>query len=267
MCDEFFVYSVLQRAEELETMKPKVAYYLRLFACEEGMKVEKRSKELDGLLGSVLRKLETSKATAGVAVSPADDHLEIEGFALDVFTRADEADRAGRANASTAKTFYASSIFLQMLELFEKDGPLSPEIGTKARYAAWRASEINKAIREKRQPTPPTAMTALERGGVPTTPSAPDEDTLPPPPPSLSNGTSSSEYPSITLPHANAHPHAHAHAHAHARTEQDAKPVDYNVVNEAKKTIKYATSSLDFDDVEAAVTYLEKAVSLLKRLI
>ena len=43
-----------------------------------------------------------------------NDKLHCENFAVRVFTRADKADRAGRADKNTATTYYAASIFIEV---------------------------------------------------------------------------------------------------------------------------------------------------------
>jgi hypothetical protein len=59
-----------------------------------------------------------------VKLSP-DDNMHMEGFALSVFAKADKQDRAGRADVNTAKTFYAASIFFEVLLQF---GELQPDV-------------------------------------------------------------------------------------------------------------------------------------------
>ncbi|AQK83950.1 LYST-interacting protein 5-like protein [Zea mays] len=78
-----------------------------------------------------------------------DDNLHLEGFALNVFVKADKQDRAGRADINTAKTFYAASIFFEILNQF---GELQPDIEQKQKYAIWKAAEIRKALKEGRKP-------------------------------------------------------------------------------------------------------------------
>nr|XP_019707782.1 protein HOMOLOG OF MAMMALIAN LYST-INTERACTING PROTEIN 5-like [Elaeis guineensis] len=46
---------------------------------------------------------------------------------------------------NTAKTFYAASIFFEILNQF---GQLQPDIETKQKYARWKAAEIRKALKE-----------------------------------------------------------------------------------------------------------------------
>ncbi|KAK9817912.1 hypothetical protein WJX72_004252 [[Myrmecia] bisecta] len=136
----------LQRADEISKLEPKVAYYCRLYAVEQGLQLSNRTKEIDGVLGALMAKLEKDKP--GVKLGDADQQY-CENFALTVFTRADKVDRAGRADKNTATTFYAASIFVEILRQF---GELQPDLVEMQRYAAWKAADIRKALRENRTP-------------------------------------------------------------------------------------------------------------------
>ncbi|KAF3790379.1 Protein-like OF MAMMALIAN LYST-INTERACTING PROTEIN 5 [Nymphaea thermarum] len=140
----------LQRADELQKHEPLVAYYCRLYAMERGLNIpqKERTKTTNALLVSLMNQLEKDKKS--VTLGP-DDHLHIEGFALNIFTKADKQDRAGRADLNTAKTFYAASIFFEILSQF---GALQPDIEQKQKYAAWKAADIRKALKEGRRPEP-----------------------------------------------------------------------------------------------------------------
>lgn len=81
----------------------------------------------------------------------SEDNLYIEGFASNVFAKADKQDRAGRADLNTAKTFYAASIFFEVLNQF---GEFAPDIEQKLKYAVWKAADIRKALKEGRNPEP-----------------------------------------------------------------------------------------------------------------
>lgn len=114
----------LQRADELQNHEPLVAYYCRLYAMERGLKIpqSERTKTTNSILKSLINQLEKDKKS--LKLSP-DDHLHLEGFALNVFAKADKQDRAGRADLNTAKTFYAASIFFEILNQF---GELAPDV-------------------------------------------------------------------------------------------------------------------------------------------
>ncbi|KAM0941605.1 putative vacuolar protein sorting-associated protein Vta1 [Dioscorea sansibarensis] len=140
----------LQRADELQKHEPLVAYYCRLYAMEKGMKIpqKERTKTTNALLVSLMSQLEKDKKS--LTLGP-DDNLYVEGFAANVFAKADKQDRAGRADLNTAKTFYAASIFYEILSQF---GELQPDIEQKQKYAIWKAADIRKALKEGRKPEP-----------------------------------------------------------------------------------------------------------------
>ncbi|ERN01624.1 protein HOMOLOG OF MAMMALIAN LYST-INTERACTING PROTEIN 5 [Amborella trichopoda] len=140
----------LQRADELQKHEPLVAYYCRLYAMERGLKInpKERTKTTNALLVSLMKQLEKDKKS--LKLGP-EDNLHVEGFALNVFAKADKQDRAGRADLNTAKTFYAASIFFEILTQF---GELQPDIEQKQKYAVWKAAEIRKALKEGRKPEP-----------------------------------------------------------------------------------------------------------------
>nr|XP_027064739.1 protein HOMOLOG OF MAMMALIAN LYST-INTERACTING PROTEIN 5-like [Coffea arabica] len=140
----------LQRADELQKHEPLVAYYCRLYAMERGLKIpqSERTKTTNSLLVSLMKQLEKDKKS--LQLGP-DDHLHLEGFAMNVFSKADKQDRAGKADLNTAKTFYAASIFFEIINQF---GELQPDLEQKQKYAAWKAADIRKALKEGRKPVP-----------------------------------------------------------------------------------------------------------------
>ncbi|XP_009378721.2 protein HOMOLOG OF MAMMALIAN LYST-INTERACTING PROTEIN 5 [Pyrus x bretschneideri] len=138
----------LQRADELQKHEPLVAYYCRLYAMERGLKIpqSERTKTTNSLLVSLMKQLEKDKKS--LKLGP-EDNLYLEGFALNVFGKADKQDRAGRADLTTAKTFYAASIFFEILNQFSV---VQPDLEQKQKYAAWKAADIRKALKEGRKP-------------------------------------------------------------------------------------------------------------------
>ncbi|KAE9584126.1 putative vacuolar protein sorting-associate protein Vta1/Callose synthase [Lupinus albus] len=138
----------LQRADELQKHEPLVAYYCRLYAMERGLKIpqSERTKTTNALLVSLMKQLEKDKKSTQLG---PEDNLYVEGFALNVFGKADKQDRAGRADLNTAKTFYAASIFFEILNQF---GALQPDLEQKQKYAVWKAADIRKALKEGRTP-------------------------------------------------------------------------------------------------------------------
>ncbi|KAL4437362.1 hypothetical protein ABPG75_004501 [Micractinium tetrahymenae] len=175
----------VQRAQEVEKAEPKIAYYCRMYALEQGLELRRdvRAPEITALLEALMGKLEKDRAVVLLG-NKAEDAAYCEQFALTVFNRADRVDRAGRADKATAMTFYAASYFMEILRHF---GEPPPDIQQKQKYAAWRAAEISKAVKEGRKPDPPPAagqaaldveaalleeLAKLEAGGTSSAPSA-----------------------------------------------------------------------------------------------
>ncbi|XP_019052743.1 PREDICTED: protein HOMOLOG OF MAMMALIAN LYST-INTERACTING PROTEIN 5 [Nelumbo nucifera] len=140
----------LQRADELQKHDLLVAYYCRLYAMERGLKIPQkdRTKMTNSLLISLMNQLEKDKKSLNLG---PEDNLHLEGFALNVFAKADKQDRAGRADLNTTKSFYAASIFFEILNQF---GELQPDLEQKQKYAVWKAADIRKALKEGRKPEP-----------------------------------------------------------------------------------------------------------------
>ncbi|KAF5178459.1 Lyst-interacting-like protein [Thalictrum thalictroides] len=117
---------------------------------ERGLKIPQkdRTKTTNSILISLMNQLEKDKKSLKLG---ADDQLYVEGFASNVFARADKQDRAGRADLNTAKTFYAASIFYEILNQF---GEIQPDLEQKQKYAVWKAADIRKALKEGRKPVP-----------------------------------------------------------------------------------------------------------------
>lgn len=146
------------RAEELDRDKSPesrlVAYYLRQYAVHLGIPLSSSSPPSKVCLGHLLADLEKEK--------PAMDNFSRDEaayvcrqFANGVFDKANSEDRMGLASKTTAKTFYAASSFLQMLEQFsEPDSEERAEEKKRILYAKWKSTDILKAIQEGRQPAP-----------------------------------------------------------------------------------------------------------------
>lgn len=149
-----FMQPYLQRSTELKDRDPVVAYYCTLYALKQGIALRTKSKDSNSFLGDVMDQLEglkksliNNEAISNEVVGSA----HVEAFALKVFLNADNEDRSGSASKKTAKTFLAASIFLDVLNVF---GEIESEIQEKIRYSKWKASDIMKAIKEGRTPTP-----------------------------------------------------------------------------------------------------------------
>jgi len=152
----------IRRAEELDKdhTKPEsrlVAYHCRQHAVQTGLSLEQSSTPAaQACLGDILNTLEEEKAPMSV-FSPSEARTVCRQFASSIFEKADAQDRAGNSNKNTARTFYAAAVFYEMLGQF--DAELSgegeeAEEQHKRKYSKWKATEILKAMKEGREPTP-----------------------------------------------------------------------------------------------------------------
>ncbi|EEY66038.1 vacuolar protein sorting-associated protein VTA1 [Phytophthora infestans T30-4] len=147
----------IRRAEELDrdTSRPEsklIAYFCRQYAMELGIKLRENdsSNEATDYLLSLMDRLEEEKNK--LPDFTQEEGKEIcEDFAMEIFSKADDEDRAGMATKSTARTFYAAGTFFDILSQF---GDLSEDVVEKRRYCKFKAATILKAIKEGKTPTP-----------------------------------------------------------------------------------------------------------------
>lgn len=271
---------------------PKIAYYCRMHAVREGLKLEQRSSQVKETLERAMDALERAKGS--LTLNEENDELEFENFALKIFARADEADRRGSRTVNTAKLYYAASVFLDALRQFEDEGELGEDLASKRRYAAWRAAEIVKADKEGREPSAPPSIDDEEDAGgmtkttvgnesehVATTsdemPSPPSYYPVPPsvsmvsgvvpksgaPPPGVVNGSQVKTSSSAAVAQTNAR--ATRVAGAPSRAPAGVAPIDVDIgsIADAHRHAKIAVSALGFDDVHTAIESLERALAIL----
>ena len=149
-----------KRAEELDraaangATKPAViAYFCRAYALNLGLKLHKELGLGDKAMEFLLATMDAVEAAKSKLPKYDGDAAKAfcTQFALSVFKRADDEDRAGMADKNTARTFYAASTFLDMLLQF---GPLDETIKQLPLYAKFKSNDIVKALKEGRTPTP-----------------------------------------------------------------------------------------------------------------
>jgi len=126
----------------------RVAYFCRLYALQKAIEsgAADESDETRGYLGVLMTRLEEDKVR-GVGLGD-DDRGYMEGFALRVFSGADDSYRAKTHTGQTAVAFFAASVFLDCLNQFSggDEPPLNPKFGEMRKYALVKASEIRKAV-------------------------------------------------------------------------------------------------------------------------
>lgn len=157
----------VRRAEELDRDKTNVesrlvAYYCRQYAVQTGIPLATASPNpatANATLGTLLEDLEKEKP-AMANFTKAESYMVCRAFAMKVFDRADGQDRAGNSGKGTAKSFFVASSFLDILKQFGDGGgeirteEQALEEEKKSFYAKWKSTDILKAIKEGREPTP-----------------------------------------------------------------------------------------------------------------
>lgn len=151
----------VRRAEELDRAaktNPEsrlVAYYCRQYAVHIGIPLA-QSPQAKQCLGTILGSLEEEKEAMS-NFTRDEAKFVCRKFADGIFDKADGEDRMGMASKTTAKTFYAAASFFEILQQFYEEAEVSEERmeeQKRTKYAKWKATEILKAIREGREPTP-----------------------------------------------------------------------------------------------------------------
>ncbi|KAF9926483.1 hypothetical protein FBU30_003954 [Linnemannia zychae] len=145
----------LQRAIQLQEKEPIISYYSNYYAAKLAIGKASKDNNCRPFIVELLDLLEKQKNEIGDEEAISNElvgYAHVENFALKIFTRADNEDRAGQSSQKTAKNFVAAANFLDLLKVF---GDIDSEIEEKITYAKWRAADIVKALRDGRQPTPP----------------------------------------------------------------------------------------------------------------
>ncbi|GAA5986659.1 hypothetical protein JCM10908_003847 [Rhodotorula pacifica] len=144
----------LARATELEKAEPVISYWCTYYALQQAMSLGSKDPESQVYLFELMDKLEQTKAEHATEEAFTDDIAAaayIENFGLKLFSQADTEDRKGKATRLTARKFLAAANFLELLAIF---GEVGTENRERIKYAKWKATDIAKAFREGRKPTP-----------------------------------------------------------------------------------------------------------------
>ncbi|XP_060947504.1 vacuolar protein sorting-associated protein VTA1 homolog isoform X2 [Limanda limanda] len=150
----------LRTATEHEARDPVVAYYCRLYAMQSGMKLDSKTPECRKFLIKLMDQLESMKKEMSDHDSITQEvvgNAHIENYALKMFMYADNEDRGARFHKNMIKSFYTSSLLLDVLSVF---GELSEENIQHRKYARWKATYIHNCL--KSGETPQSGPIAME---------------------------------------------------------------------------------------------------------
>eukprot|EP00465_Bigelowiella_longifila_P010932 CAMPEP_0185252170 /NCGR_PEP_ID=MMETSP1359-20130426/1354_1 /TAXON_ID=552665 /ORGANISM="Bigelowiella longifila, Strain CCMP242" /LENGTH=393 /DNA_ID=CAMNT_0027834283 /DNA_START=30 /DNA_END=1211 /DNA_ORIENTATION=- len=142
----------LIQARKLDKVHPVAAYYCRYHFLQKGVGVVKGKNEPEAkqFLGDLMGRLEKAKPQLPEQTKEEKQESILE-LALNVFTIADNEDRAGNASKGTAIKFRTCSTLFEACSTL---GDVSEDVNEKLRYARWKQVDIMKAIKEGRKPTP-----------------------------------------------------------------------------------------------------------------
>ncbi|XP_014823523.1 PREDICTED: vacuolar protein sorting-associated protein VTA1 homolog [Poecilia mexicana] len=142
----------LRTAQEHEKRDPVVTYYCRLYAMQTGMKLDSKTPECRKFLMKLMDQLETMKKELSENDSITQEvvgNAHIENYALKLFLYADNEDRAERFHKNMIKSFYTSSLLMDVLSVF---GELSDENIQHRKYARWKATYIHNCLKNGETP-------------------------------------------------------------------------------------------------------------------
>ena len=139
----------IREAKKTQKVSPIISYYCRLYAIQEAMKLDesKKTAVTKQWMGQQMTLLEENKVDA----SREEAKESITTMAHNVFKHADEIDRAGNANKTTAAAFNSAFVFYTILKQF---GDRDESIVEAAKYCMFKTTDILKALKEGRKPKP-----------------------------------------------------------------------------------------------------------------
>ncbi|KAI1721717.1 vta1 like domain-containing protein [Ditylenchus destructor] len=250
-----------------------VIYYWCLYrAVNDGMQMDKSSPEALNylkLLMSTLEKVKQQNAGNEALTSDVVAQAHIENQAQRMFNYAESQDRQGIFNTKVVKAFYTSSYLFDVLTVF---GELDENILSARKYARWRATYVHNSLKKGEQPIPGDEFKNAPPSRPPPPPTGswnvdgnapmyPQSGGVYSPSPAPRTPASSASFGSSTGP-----PQQQGHtAGVSLPTAQPAQNLTLDNFMEAKKFLKYAMSSLDYDDANAAIENMHKALSILQK--
>jgi len=246
-------------AIEHDQRDPVVAYWARLHATQKALSIDKSSPEGKDFLIRTLDWLETYKkankeneAVTNETVAQA----HIENYALKLFSYADECDRKGVFNKNVVKAFYTSSILIDVLENF---GELGEDFEKMRKYGKWKAAYIHNCLKSGTTPISGES----EEYSHPHHGGNNDDDQQP-------AGSSNNSQPADAFPPPQNYYQPAAASSYYEETQpavaaaESSKALPADAITLAQKYCKFASSSLNFDDVPTAIENLKKALALLE---
>ena len=182
----------------------------------------------------------------------------IENYAMKLFEWADKEDRASKFGKNVVKAFYTAGNLFDIMQVF---GEITPEVAHARKYSKWKAAYIHNCLKNGETPVPgpvgndeegndeDEAVIGAEGGGAGGW--SQPQPQAPPEVPSISNDQPKApEEPSQPQP---------------SSSSTNTESADPASVMRAQKLCKFASSALDYDDVDTAIKNLTEALELLQK--
>lgn len=252
-------YRTAQQFEKKDTV---VAYWARFYCVQEAMKLD--SKDKDGRMWILeqmdwLEQVKKAHAENEAISQEVVGQAHFENATLAIFARADAMDRKAEYTANVPKIFALTASLITIMNIF---GELTDDWAEKKKYALYKTVDIMKCLKEGRQPVPgppggfkdeEDELDQLgEENSYSTTYTSPQEPTTsnyqPPTEPAFTPAIDPA--PTVAEPS----PIAPVSSFCPNQAQKD----------KASKNAKYAVSSLTYDDVPGAISFLQKSLRLLQ---
>jgi len=254
---------LLKTASEHETRDPVVTYWARLAALQNGLKIDKKSKESTKVLIPLMDWLEKEKKVLSgneAITSEIVACAHVENYAMKLFEWADKEDRASKFGKNVVKAFYTAGNLFDVMQVF---GELTPEVIHARKYSKWKAAYIHNCLKNGETPIPgpvggdgdddegaEEGSTAASNAGGWAQPQIP-APVVPP-------------QPQIDTPQVPQRPSVPV-SEVPPASDTTPRPLDQATVTNVQKLCKHATSALDYDDVDTAIEKLTKALAILNK--
>lgn len=257
----------LKTASEHETRDPVITYWCRLSALQNGLKLDKKSKEALAVLLPLMDWLEKEKKVMAAEEAVTNEVVasaHVENYAVKLFLWADKEDRASHFNKNVVKAFYSAGILFDVLTICTQS-ELSPENAHMRKYSKWKAAYIHNCLKNGETPVPGPME------GEDDFPGEPPQETAGPsvwqepqnaseivqPIPAPRSQPITEPVAAVAIPQI---PTIPAVPQASGATVSLTPELN----TKAQKYCKFAVSALDYDDTATAITNLTKALNLLQ---
>lgn len=148
----------IKRAEDLDrdNSNPNtrvVAYFCRMYAIDVAMRLKNpdNKDEVQTLVMALLTMQEKARVELGDDAKKENGQVICEDYALTSFSQADDQERVGPVTKITAKLFYNTITYFEILDQF---GEVPESIVEKRKYSKLKATTILKCIKEGGVPQP-----------------------------------------------------------------------------------------------------------------